>query len=201
MWKICFGICLSNTKVCFLYVFIEDWRKTWAGGENSVRWRALLIFPVFTSSIFWFYLCLRLKVPANRKQSLGFIFLDAFDRTGCFFLFACFSRCYFCLIVHFGKIRLNPLERWYECWYVNNINNRWKCGDLMMDWAEVRFSFCFSRKTCHDGKKYSIFLYFCLDLDVDSASMQLPEENPENHWGFRRVRGFHRRQNKEKMKR
>lgn len=162
-----------------------------SGRENSERWRALSIFPVFTSSIFWFYLCLRLKVPANRKQSFGFFFLEAFDRAGCFFRSACFSRCYFCLIVHSGKIRSNPLERWYECWYVNNINNRWKCGDLMMDWVEVRFSFCFSRKTRCDGAKYSIFpIFFYLDLDVDSASMQLPEENPENHWGFTALGDF-----------
>lgn len=39
-------------------------------------------------------------------------------------------------------------------------------------------------------KKIFNFPIFCLDLDVDSASMQLPEENPENHWGFTALGDF-----------
>lgn len=183
MWKICFGICLSNTKVCFLYVFIEDWRQTWAGGRTPSAGGLYRFFQsllrVYFDSIYAYDS--RFLQIENNLLVLFFSKLLT-ERAGCFFRSACFSRCYFCLIVHSGKIRSNPLEWWYECWYVNNINNRWKCGDLMMDWVEVRFSFCFSRKTRCDGAKYSIFLYFFyLDLDVDSASMQLPEENPENH--------------------
>lgn len=60
----------------------------------------------------------------------------------------------------------------------------------MMDWAEVRFSFCFSRKTRQDEKNIQFSYIICLDPVVDSASMQLPEENPENHWGFAALGDF-----------
>lgn len=178
MWKICFGICLSNTKVCFLYVFIEDWRQTWAGGEkNSVRWRALLIF----SSLYFEYILILFMLTTQGscklKTIFRFYFSRSFDRTSwLLFSIRLFFALFFCLIVHFGKIRSNPLERWYECWYVNNINNRWKCGDLMMDWAEVRFSFCFSRETRCDGKNIQFSYIFASILMLTALQCNYPKK-------------------------